>query len=186
MGQVHPHPPVLLVLAAFSRYESACSWAAQRAVEQWGPIALRGGPYPFADTSYYAATMGTDLQKVFFAFERLIDPADLPSLKWTTNRWEEEYATLGWHREARPLNLDPGYLTPAKLVLASTKDYAHRIYLGCGIYAEITLRYSRQQGWQPLQYTFPDYRRHDYRDFFDQCRAYLQAQRRKTAGDDCS
>jgi hypothetical protein len=186
MGQVQQHPPVLLVLTAFSRYESAWCWAAQRAAEQWGPIALRAGPYAFADTSYYAATMGTDLQKVFFAFERLVDPADLPAIKLTTNRWEQEYATRARHSEARPLNLDPGYLTPAKFVLASTKDFAHRIYLGCGIYAEITLRYERKQGWQPLQFTFPDYRRGDYRVFFDQCRAYLQAQRRKTAGDDCS
>jgi hypothetical protein len=75
--------------------------------------------------------------------------------------------------EPRPLNLDPGYLTPAKLVLASTKDHAHRIYLSRGIYAEVTLFY-KDRHWQPREWTFPDYRRADYQEFFSQCRAYLR------------
>ena len=78
--------------------------------------------------------MGTDLKKQFLAFERLIDPAALADIKRQTNDWEAEYAALGRHAEPRPLNLDPGYITPAKLVLASTKDHAHRIYLRDGIY----------------------------------------------------
>ena len=72
----------------------------------------------------------------------------------------------------RHLNLDRGYLTPAKLVLASTKDHAHRIYLRDGIFAEVTLVY-RQRKWQPLEWTYPDYRRDDYQAFFTQCREWL-------------
>ena len=71
--------------------------------------------------------------------------------------------------EPRPLNLDPGYLTLGKLVLASTKDFAHRIYLSRGIYAEVTLQY-RHRRWEHHQYTFPDYRREDYQQFFSECR----------------
>lgn len=79
---------------------------------------------------------------------------------------------LGRHAESRPLNLDPGYLTPAKLVLASTKDHAHRIYLRDGIFAEVTLVY-RKGKWQPLEWTYPDYRRDDYQQFFTRCRERL-------------
>ena len=89
----------------------------------------------------------------------------LADIKRQTNAWEAEYAALGLHPEPRPLNLDPGYITLAKLVLASTKDHAHRIYLGDGIYAEVTLAY-RDRRWQPLEWTYPDYRRDDYQQFF--------------------
>ena len=74
---------------------------------------------------------------------------------------------------ARPLNLDPGYLTEAKLVLASTKDHAHRIYLSQGIYAEVTLSYRRGR-WRHHDWTYPDYQRGDYQAFFDQCRDYFR------------
>ena len=63
------------------------------------------------------------------------------------------------------MNLDPGYITPAKLVLASTKDHAHRLYLADGIYAEVTLAFRGKQ-WQPLEWTYPDYRRADFQEFF--------------------
>ena len=89
-------------------------------------------PFDFTETDYYTATMGEGLKKQFLAFERLIDSSELASIKRETNDWEAEYAALGRHAEPRPLNLDPGYLTPAKLVLASTKDHAHRIYLRDG------------------------------------------------------
>ena len=137
-----------------------------------GPIALASDAFDFTETDYYAATMGTDLKKQFLAFERLIDPAMLADIKRQTNEWEVEYAALGRHAEPRPLNLDPGYITPAKLVLASTKDHAHRIYLRDGIYAEVTLAY-RQRQWQPLEWTYPDYRRDDYQRFFTRCREWF-------------
>ncbi|MDZ4819425.1 MAG: DUF4416 family protein [Planctomycetota bacterium] len=78
--------------------------------------------------------------------------------------------------ESRPLNLDPGYITAAKLVLASTKDHTHRIYLSQGIFAEITLFY-RHKRWEHHEWTFPDYRREDYQAFFTSARKYLQSQR---------
>ena len=111
-------------------------------------------------------------QEAVSGFEQLIDPAALAEIKRQTNEWEAEYAALGRHPEPRPLNLDPGYITPAKLVLASTKDHAHRIYLRDGIYAEVTLAY-RQRQWQPLEWTYPDYRRDDYQRFFSECRNWL-------------
>src|SRR5262249_25952131 len=129
MGDIHEPAPVLLILAAFSRYDAALDWAAEKAVAAWGPIALASSWFLFAETEYYEPTMGPGLKKTFFAFERLIDTAALPQIKRTTNIWEAEYAALARHPEPRPLNLDPGYIMPGKLVLASTKDHAHRIYV---------------------------------------------------------
>ena len=163
----------MLLLAAFSRHDAALDWARQRAVEAWGPVELESLAFSFADTQYYDATMGPGLKKVFFTFQRPFDPAELVEIKLETNRWEEQYAAMAGHAEPRPLNLDPGYLTLAKLVLASTKDFAHRIYLSRGIYAEITLQYKHRH-WRNHEYTFPDYRREDYHAFFTECREAMR------------
>ena len=172
MGQIHDPTPALLIVAAISRHAAAREWARERCAEHHGPLALISEAFDFTETDYYAATMGAGLNKQFFAFERLVDPAALAGIKCDTNGWEAEYAALARHEEPRPLNLDPGYITPAKLVLASTKDHAHRIYLRDGIYAEVTLAY-RHRRWQPLEWTYPDYRREDYQRFFTQCRERL-------------
>jgi len=173
MAEIQPHRPVLLVLGAFSRHAAALEWAKQTAEEAWGPVALTSERFEHRETTYYEATMGPDLQKCFFAFESLIDPAELVQCKETSNRWEAEYQQLGRHAESRPLNLDPGYLTEAKLVLATTKDRDHRLYLDRGIYAEVTLHFQRG-AWQPRPWTYPDYQRADYHEFFTRCREFLR------------
>jgi hypothetical protein len=171
-------PLALLLLAAFSRHPTALTWARDRAAREWGPIALESETFVFDQTEYYQPTMGRDLSKVFYAIADPFDPGSLSDLKLQTGQWEREYAALGGHPEPRPLNLDPGYLTLGKLVLASTKDFAHRIYLRNGIHAEITL-YFRHGRWQDHQWTFPDYRREDYQRYFSQCRDYLHDLARK-------
>lgn len=173
MGEISTHRPALLVFAAFSRHQNDLEWAMRRALADWGPIALRSGAFAFTETGYYAPTMGDGLLKQFTALEQLIDPGKLATIKRQTNAWEAERAASHLHAEPRPLNLDPGYITPAKLVLASTKDFAHRVYLGQGVYAEVTLQY-KHGAWQPLPWTFPDYRRADYHEFFSECRDYLR------------
>lgn len=177
MGQVQPHPPVLLIVAAFSRHDEALAWGAEQAQRAWGPIALRSEAFAFDQTDYYTPSMGSGLRKEFWVFQRPFDPADLPDVKRTTSDWEADYAALARHPESRPLNLDPGYLTPAKLVLASTKDHAHRVYLRDGIYAEVTLYY-QGGAWRAREWTFPDYRRADYQHFLSQARDFLMHRRR--------
>ncbi len=177
MGRPSAPTPVLPIVAAFSRHEPALQWARARIEEAWGPIALESPRFLFDQTTYYEAVMGRDLRKTFFALARPADPAGLAGWKTATNAWEEEYSTASGHEEPRPLNLDPGYLALGKLVLASTKDFAHRIYLGQGIYAEITLYYRMHQ-WRHHEWTFPDYRSEPYHRFFTECRAYLQRQLR--------
>jgi hypothetical protein len=173
MGSITSPTPVLLLLAVSSRYDEALAWAEQRGVEQLGPLRLKSPAFDFTETDYYESTMGSGLNKQFLTFDELIDPGELAAIKCRTNQWEAEYARLGRHPEPRPLNLDPGYLTLAKLVLASTKDHAHRLYLGQGIYAEFTLQY-RGGGWQACEWTYPDYRRSDYQEFFTRCRQSLR------------
>jgi hypothetical protein len=173
MGTIASHPPVLLIVAAFSRYDAALDWARDTIASRWTAIALESPRFDFIETDYYQPTMGTALKKTFFAGQELIEPSRLPELKRAANNWEEEYARLARHPEPRPLNLDPGYLTLAKLVLASTKDHAHRVYLSDGIYAEVTLHYQDRR-WQHRPWTFPDYRREDYQEFFTQCRQRLK------------
>jgi hypothetical protein len=172
MGEIHEPAPALLIVAVSSRYAEALKWARDRCSRYLGPTALTSDPFAFTETDYYAASMGVDLMKQFLAFEKLIDPGALGGIKVQTNLLEVEYAALGQYPEPRPLNLDPGYITPAKLVLASTKDHAHRIYLCDGIYAELTLSY-RKRGWHSMEWTYPDYRREDYQQFLTQCREWL-------------
>ena len=179
MGHAVSHPPVLLIMAVISRYEEALDWAAQRGSLAWGAIADRSEAFEFTQTDYYSSTMGSGLRKQFLAFERPIDPACLPQIKLETGQWEQEYSRLGRHVEPRPLNLDPGYLTAAKLVLASTKDHAHRLYLGQGIFGEVTL-YFREGRWQHREWTYPDYRRQDFQDFFLRLRDDWQRRTRES------
>lgn len=184
MAQYIVHPPARLMLAAFSRHLGALDWALAKAKNEWGEVALSSPSFDFNETDYYESTMGPGLKKVFWAFARPFDPADLAGLKRQANRWEDEFAAAtqrgdilddagGRIAEPRPLNLDPGYLTTAKLVLASTKDHAHRIYLCDGIFAEITLFY-RHGRWEHHEWTFPDYRRADYQQFFSLVRDSLK------------
>ena len=173
MGDIHPPAPVLLIVAASSRHDEALDWARERiAAIVFGPIALVSDAFDFTETDYYAATMGADLKKQFLAFERLIDPARWPASSGRRTSGRPSTPALGRHAEPRPLNLDPGYITPAKLVLASTKDHAHRIYLAGRHLRRGDARLS-PRAWQPMEWTYPDYRRADYQEFFTQCREYL-------------
>lgn len=182
MGQAHPTTPALLLLAVFSRHEDALAWAKAKAEAAWGKVALASAAFDFTETDYYRSTMGDGLKKQFFVFEQLIDPERLVDLKLQTNGWEAEYAAQRRHEESRPLNLDPGYITLAKLVLASTKDHWHRLYLGRGIYGELTLHF-RGGRWQTNPWTYPDYCREDFQQFFTECRNYLKGRQHEWAGE---
>jgi hypothetical protein len=173
MGEILPHRPVLRIVAAFSRYDEALAWGRARCEQAFGPIALESERFEHHETQYYTASMGEGLRKTFWAFESLVDPAELVAAKIATNAWEAEYAAEANKPEARPLNLDPGYITEAKLVLASTKDRDHRLYLERGIFAENTL-FFRGGTWQLRPWTYPDYQRADYHLFFTRCRDYLR------------
>jgi hypothetical protein len=117
--------------------------------------------------------MGTDLRKVLWAFRDLIDPARLPEIKLAANALEESLAARGLYPEARPVNLDPGYLVLGKFVLATTKDQAHRLYLRDGIFAEVTLHY-QAGAFRPWPWTYADYRLDEVIAFLGSARDYYR------------
>lgn len=158
--------PVLLIVAAFSRHPDALDWARGQ-LEGWhGPVTRDGLEFAFDQTAYYEPTMGPGLRKRLWAFG-LIDPARLADVKRASIALEA--ACVGYP-EARPLNLDPGYLDLGKFVLASTKDHSHRIYLRDGIFAEVTLYY-QHGAFRPWPWTFPDYRQESVHAFLAAARA---------------
>src|SRR5262249_4487692 len=141
MGQVRIPPPVLLIVAAFSRHEPALCWAEEKLSASFGPIARSSPDFAFNQTEYYEASMGAGLRKRFLVFHDLVAAEQLADIKRRTNELEQELKQSGKWIEARPLNLDPGILSLGKFMLATTKDQSHRIYLRDGIFAEVTLRF---------------------------------------------
>lgn len=161
------------LVAIFSRHESALDWGMKKIATQWGPIALTSPSFDHSETTYYAAEMGTGLVKQFLVVDGWYNPALLPKSKLQSNAWEEELSQSSDYAESRPLNIDPGYIALTKLVLASCKDRAHRIYLSDGIYAEECLYYLGQR-WQARPWTYPDYQRADFQTFFSEARELLK------------
>ncbi len=137
--------------------------------------------WSFDQTDYYTAQIGPHILRQFVSIERLIDPGQLAQIKHQTNAIEQHLAATLALPFPRPVNLDPGIIEPSKLVLATTKNYAHRIYIGDRMYAEVTLVFDKGQ-WRPLPYTYPDYHRQEYFDFFSKVRLQLVQQLRNQVG----
>jgi hypothetical protein len=143
-----------------------------------GSIILRSQAFPFRETDYYAAEMGSDILRVWIGFDRLIGQEELAGLKRKTNGLEERVFSRGGRRE---VNIDPGYLTMGKVVLASTKNNQHRIYLGGGMYGEVTLRF-RKNRYSPWEWTFADYRREEAVRFFRELRSIYRIKLTRSGG----
>lgn len=123
-----------------------------RLEERLGPVDMIGPPIPFIETTYYHREFGTPLIRRLLSFKRLIDQDQLKEIKLWTHELEQTQAKDG----KRLFNLDPGLLTLERLVLATGKNFAHRVYLGKGIYADLTLLFQGGE-WKTLPWTFPDY-----------------------------
>ena len=120
---------------------------------------------PFNHTRYYVEEFGTNLKRKFLSFNRLIPTEKLTQIKIITNQVERKLADQG----KRQINIDPGILTLSKVILATTKDYRHRIFLAKGIYAEVTLYYQNKT-FQSWEWTYPDYRTIEYVQIFNRIR----------------
>ncbi len=152
----------------------------QKLSDIFGPVDLESPVWPWEHTTYYQKEMGAGLKRKFIFFENLINPGDIAEIKLKTIELEKQHLNdnppsppfakgrMGG-LAGRRINLDPGYLDSAKLVLVSTKDFSHRMYLDKGIYGEVTLIYSNNN-YQTLPYTFPDYRTETYFDIFRKAR----------------
>ncbi|MDQ7823542.1 MAG: DUF4416 family protein [Candidatus Eremiobacteraeota bacterium] len=153
MAGITSVPPVKLFAGVLYRDEAFFSHARQALEEAFGPADYVGSPLAFDPTDYYEEEMGRGLMRRFLSFERLMDPGSLASVKLHTNSIEDTLSDRG----RRAVNIDPGYLDYRKVVLASAKYGPHKIYVGQGIYADLTLIYGKGR-FSPLEWSFPDFR----------------------------
>ena len=144
--------PAKLVIGLFMREKALLEPLAGALSAAFGALDLISAWMPFDYTSYYEAEMGTPLFRRLLAFKKLIGQQDLPQIKVATNALEGRYMSGGRRR----VNIDPGYLLQERFVLASGKNFSHRIYIGSGIYADLTLIYQKGN-FQKLPWTYPDY-----------------------------
>lgn len=165
--------PVKLVASLLAGEPGLIAEAKAALVRVFGPSDIESEMFPFDHTEYYAPEFGPNLQRQILSFAQLISPSQLPDTKLKTNELEWLIAGGGKRR----VNVDPGYVSLGKLVLASTKNHAHRIYLGQGIYAEVTLTYQRGR-FRPWPWTYPDYASSQYCALFDEIREIYRAQLR--------
>jgi hypothetical protein len=179
MGKLHAPIPAKLFVGIISRDPELFQICAERLVGAYGPVDMRSEVLPWEHSDYYQNEMGTDLHRLFLFFERLIDPGDLSPIKLYAIRLEEELSRPVESKSRRTVNLDPGYVTEAKVVLATTKDFPHRIYIGGCIYAESTLHYSKNsKTYLSVDHTYPDFRSQYCRDLFNGAREKLRAKLR--------
>ncbi|MFQ5693587.1 MAG: DUF4416 family protein [Nitrospinota bacterium] len=123
----------------------------ERLAARFGPVEDASEAVPFTATDYYAQEMGAPLVRRFYAFGPLAPADALVDAKHFTQRLERDFSQDGRRR----FNLDPGLLFAEKVVMATTKNYAHRIYLGGGVYADLAYIF-RDGAYRPLPWTYPD------------------------------
>ena len=148
---------------------------------RYGAVDFVSPAVPFTFTDYYEREMGKDLLRVLLSFETLVDPGRLVEIKLETNRIEAELTAMREGRLCRTINLDPGYLDSSKVVLATAKTLAHRVYLGQGIYAEVTLTFGHDH-CRFFDWTYADYRSPEVSGvLLDMRRRYLSALKTRRA-----
>jgi hypothetical protein len=170
VGEIRLPGPVKLITGILAKDESWLSKALEKLVGVFGKMDVESPVIPFEFTDYYAPEMGKNLLRQWVGFENLVVPDGLAGIKLMTNLMEQQWLEQG----KRPVNLDPGYLNDSRVVLATTKDFSHRIYLGSGIFAEATLIY-KGDAFQALPWTYPDYQSETAMTFLNRARALYQA-----------
>jgi hypothetical protein len=144
--------PAKLVVSILGNADKNILKAGELLERDFGPADFMSDVRQFGWTDYYSSEMGKSLVRRFFSFDRLVAADRLSEIKLLTNELEEMFSVSG----KRAVNADPGFLTQGSLVLATGKDRAHRIYLGKGIFADLTLVY-QNKSYRPLPWTYPDY-----------------------------
>ena len=172
MGKITAPSNVKLFVGMLSRDVPLFGQLADRLSKLFGPCDLESPVWPWNHTAYYQKEMGAELKRKFIFFEKPVSPGDIAEIKLHTVKLESGYLN---EKGGRRINLDPGYLDSAKVVLVSTKDFSHRIYLGRGIYGEVTLIFSGGD-YRILPYTFPDFRTAKYMEVFKKARDIYRKQ----------
>jgi hypothetical protein len=171
MSRPQPPIPAKLVAGFFMQKGDPVRSVVEDLQGAFGSIDMISPWFPFEYTRYYESEMGGALFRRLVAFKTLIEQDWLPDIKLKTNAVEDRYSRNGKRR----VNIDPGYLLQERFVLATGKNYSHRIYIGKGIYADLTLIYHKGS-YHALDWTYPDYAA-------DALRNYLAIVRRKYVRD---
>ncbi len=178
MGNTVAYTPHKLVLPALLSGGVDPDDVALEMRKAFGRVDRAGPVLPFTFTRYYEKEMGSSLRRLFWVAETLVSPDSLAHIKLATNDIEKRLARHG----SRRVNLDPGLLCESRFVLASTKDSSHRIPVGSGIFAEVTLRFERGE-FRPMEWTYPDYRSAEYREVLREIRTHYRVQLSMQAGE---
>lgn len=165
MGKIKPYPPVKLIAAIATSDPDLWPECKQKLESLYSDIDIALEWYDFHHTDYYLTEMGKNLKKRMISFRELISAEQLPDIKLATNQLEREFVKGGKRR----LNIDPGYICTPKLVLATTKDFSHRIYLNEGIFGDIHLKYQKGS-FRAQEWTYPDYREPEVIHFLNRVR----------------
>ncbi len=166
MGKVKKRNPTKLIIGLIFKEEVFFEKVKTILKKRFGTIDFQSQTLPFKYTDYYEKEFGTGLKRKFISFKKLIYPQSIAKIKIFTNKIEDKFLLK---KTVRLINIDPGYLELGKLVLATTKDHKHRIYLDKGIYAEVTLFYE-DKSFKPWTWTYPDYASNEYLEIFDNIR----------------
>ena len=167
MSQPQAPEPAKLVIGLLMQRQRLIEPVAGDLGIKFGPIDAVSPWFLFDYTDYYEPEMGKSLFRRLLVFKELIHQDDLADIKVFTNSIEKKYTRSG----KRSVNIDPGYLLRERFVLATGKNYTHRIYIGQKIFADLTLIY-RGGAFQRLEWTYPDYGD-------DTLRRYLERVRKK-------
>lgn len=169
MGTPHPPEKALLFLALLFAHREIVDSALPVLGERFGDILMESPECNWSHSHYYDRELGTPVLRRFIFFTGLFDASLLPEIKLETNRLEDTFSLNGKRR----VNIDPGYITSSKVVLASAKDYSHRLYLGKGIYGEVALYYQGNR-FNPMPYTYQDYKDVEGLEMFERARKELK------------
>lgn len=152
MSKPNPMEPVKLFFSILARDAEMINNTVKILSSVYGQPDFVSEIMLFDYTNYYNAEMGENLVRRFLSMEELIRPEILPDIKLATNEIEDKSAL----NSRRRVNIDPGYISKAHLILATGKAYTHRPYLRDGIYADLTLVYQGKK-FCSLPWTYPDY-----------------------------
>jgi len=174
LGEIREVKSVLYFASIIYRVEDAFKEGLANLLETLGETEEITEEMEFSHTDYYKNEMGENLKRRLLLFKSLRKREDLPNIKIKTNEIEKRLSNRG----NRTVNIDPGYITLENVILATTKNYTHRIYLGGGIYGDLTLIF-KGGTYRPLEWTYPDYASQQIISIFNKWRTILKDSLRK-------
>ena len=184
MGKIFLPKPVKLIISMITSDRYLFKLYEDVLIKRFGEVDIESNTQSFNFTDYYEEEFGKNLMQKLFSFSTLIRQDELAEIKIITNsienNIENENIKNNMAHNKRKINLDPGYITLNKYILASTKNGPSRIYLNQGIFAEITLRFINKS-FVTCEYTYPNYKTNEYINYLNSVRKKYKLQLRESS-----